>query len=131
MLLMLRLSIRLLEFWLLSQQRKFNEHFISAFGAPKSLVCDCGPEFISSAMQKACEFHDVHLYHAAVEAPWVNGIAERGGQTLKTICKAVSARSCPIGSDDMTQVLASAISAVNDDVGESGFTGAGKTTSFN
>ena len=98
-----------------------NESWISILGVPKTLICDSGPEFVSDEMQAACDFHDINLYHAAVEAPWVNGIAERGGQSLKTICKAVSSRHCPQGREEMSQVLAAACEAVNGDVGESGF----------
>ena len=98
-----------------------NESWISHFGAPRTLICDSGPEFISEKMQAACDYHDVVLYHTAVEAPWVNGIAERGGQSLKTIGKALSTTLCPQNHEEMTQLLAACLEAVNNDVGESGF----------
>lgn len=71
-----------------------NESWISHFGSPRTLICDSGPEFISEKMQAACDYHDVVLYHTAVEAPWMNGIAERGGQSLKTIGKALATTLC-------------------------------------
>ena len=98
-----------------------NEGWISILGTPKTLVVDSGPEFIAEKFQAACDFHDITLHHVAVEAPWANGIAERGGQALKTICRALSVQFTPHGRADMSMVLSAALEAVNGDIGESGY----------
>ena len=97
------------------------EGWISILGTPKTLVVDSGPEFIAEKFQAACDFHDITLHHVAVEAPWANGIAERGGQALKTICRALSVQFTPHGRADMSMVLSAALEAVNGDIGESGY----------
>ena len=67
-----------------------------------------GPEYISEAFQNMCERRNIVLDHVAVEAPWMNGLAERRGGVLKTLMRSlIHAESC-IGHGDMAEALAAA-----------------------
>ena len=99
----------------------FTEVWFPALGIPRTLTCDMGPEYISEAFQNMCERRNIVLDHVAVEAPWMNGLAERRGGVLKTLMRSlIHAESC-IGHGDMAEALAAALEAVNGDVDGSGF----------
>ena len=61
----------------------FNKLWILVLGAPKVVVADCGPEFTAGKFQECMTFHDILLHHIPVESPWMNGLAEREGFSLK------------------------------------------------
>ena len=52
-------------------------HWLPIFGPPRVLVCDQGREFVSWEMEEFASAHSILLWHAAVGAPWQNGICER------------------------------------------------------
>ena len=81
----------------------FTEVWFPALGIPRTLTCDMGPEYISEAFQNMCERRNIVLDHVAVEAPWMNGLAERRGGVLKTLMRSlIHAESC-IGHGDMAE----------------------------
>ncbi|CAE7278587.1 unnamed protein product, partial [Symbiodinium necroappetens] len=89
--------------------------WIPLLGPPKQLIADQGREFIAEEFQEWCSSHSVLLWHAAVQAPWQNGIAERSGGTLKVLVSAVVADKVVIGERDMSHALSEAVSAYNSD----------------
>ena len=99
----------------------FTEVWFPALGIPRTLTCDMGPEYLSEAFQNMCERRNIVLDHVAVEAPWMNGLAERRGGVLKTIMRSlIHAESCN-GHSEMAEALAAALESVNGDVDGSGF----------
>ena len=97
------------------------EGWFGAYGIPSAVTADMGPEFVSDHLQSLMDAHTVHLYHTAVEAPWVNGIAERAGGSLKVIMRAVMAQMAATGKEDMRSCLVAALEAVNGDTSHNGF----------
>jgi transposase InsO family protein len=61
------------------------EQWLPILGPPRVLVADQGREFISSAFESFCSEHAILVWHSAVQAPWQNGVCERGGGVLKVI----------------------------------------------
>ena len=100
--------------------RFVTEHWLPVFGAPRVLVADQGREFISLEFEQFCARRSIFLWHTAVQAPWQNGICERGGGILKTILSAVVASQSILGFDDMKLALSEAVMAYNQDVNEAG-----------
>jgi hypothetical protein len=99
----------------------FNSVWIPVFGAPGTLVCDMGTEFVSSEFEEYCSSFSIYLHPIAVEAPWQNGIAERSGGILKVILQTVCKKHSIVTREGVQQALAEALSAYNLDVNESGF----------
>jgi transposase InsO family protein len=98
-----------------------NTVWVPVFGAPSSLVVDMGPEFTSMELESWASSHSTFLYHAAVEAPWQNGIAEKSGGILKVIMhRLIKEHSC-ISKADLRDALAAACDAYNVDCNETGF----------
>lgn len=100
--------------------RFVTEHWLPVFGAPRVLVADQGREFISLEFEQFCARHSIFLWHTAVQAPWQNGICERGGGILKTILSAVVASQSILGFDEMKLALSEAVMAYNQDINEAG-----------
>ena len=84
-------------------------------GPPRTLVCDKGGEFISEEFSAFCSSRSIHLWRCAVQAPWANGVAEKSGGILKTLVAAVLAEQVVIGKDEITDTVAEACSAYNND----------------
>ncbi|OLQ04968.1 Uncharacterized protein K02A2.6 [Symbiodinium microadriaticum] len=89
--------------------------WVPLLGPPKQLIADQGREFIAEEFQEWCSSHSILLWHAAVQAPWQNGIAERSGGTLKALVSAVVADKVVIGERDMSHAVSEAVSAYNSD----------------
>ena len=98
-----------------------NKTWIPIFGAPSTVVADFGPEFVSAEFEAWCQSHSIYLCHAAVEAPWQNGIAERTGGLLKTIFHTVVKATSAVAKHDLQSALAESLDAYNRDVDETGF----------
>ena len=90
--------------------------WLPLLGAPRTIIADQGREFIATEFQDWCSSHSVLLWHAAVQAPWQNGTAERSGGTLKALLAAIVSDKAVIGDRDMRHALAEAVSAYNSDV---------------
>ena len=97
-------------------QRKW----LPIFGAPRVLVADQGREFVSWEFEQLCAENSILLWHCAVQAPWQNGVCERGGGILKSILKAVIASQSVSGADEMDLALQEAVTSYNGDVNELG-----------
>ena len=83
-------------------------------GAPRrvGLLADQGREFVSQEFADWCASHSVLLWHAAVQAPYQNGLAERsGGGILKALVSAVVKDKVVIGDSDMRNTVAEACGA--------------------
>ena len=89
--------------------------WLPLLGPPKTLIADQGREFIATEFQDWCSSHSILLWHAAVQAPWQNGIAERSGGTLKALLSAVVVDKAVLGERDTTHALGEAVSAYNSD----------------
>ena len=90
------------------------------FGPPKVLVADQGREFVSWEMEEFCASTSILLWHAAVQAPWQNGVAERSGGILKTIMQAIVTTHSVQGHEEMQDALGEALAAYNPDINEAG-----------
>ena len=90
------------------------------FGPPKVLVADQGREFVSWEMEEFCASASILLWHAAVQAPWQNGIAERSGGVLKTVINAVITAHSVQGREEMQDALGEAVAAYNGDINDAG-----------
>ena len=60
------------------------------FGAPSSILCDNGGEFINDEISDLCEKFNIFHKTSAAESPWSNGLVERhngvlGGMVNKTM----------------------------------------------
>eukprot|EP00438_Fugacium_kawagutii_P022912 Skav224174 [mRNA] locus=scaffold2007:411362:424288:+ [translate_table: standard] len=102
----------------------FMEEWFRLLGTPLAVTVDMGPEFISEEFADRMAFHDVVVYHAPVEAPWVNGIAERAGGRLKTVLRAVFHQQSVIGPAEAQMALAASLEAVNSDIDGTGYSAA-------
>ena len=85
------------------------------------MVCDAGPEFTSTEFSEWCEAHDSRLHTIPVEAPWQNGIAERGGGTFKMRLKAVCVDHAVADHSSLKGAISAATQAHNMDINESGY----------
>lgn len=110
----------------------FKARWFPIFGPPRVLVADQGREFVSWQFEEMCAQNSVLLWHCAVQAPWQNGVCERGGGVLKAIASAIIKSQSVIGMEDMQLAVQEATTAYNHDVNDAGLTGAsgsGKATS--
>lgn len=94
--------------------------WIPIFGPPRVLVADQGKEFVSWEMEEFCASASILLWHAAVQAPWQNGVAEKSGGILKTIMQAIVITHSVQGHEEMQDALGEALSAYNGDINEAG-----------
>ena len=90
------------------------------FGPPRVLVADQGREFISWKFEELCAQHSTLLWHCAVQAPWQNGVCERGGGVLKAILGAIVKSQSVVGEGDLQAALQEAVTAYNNDVTDAG-----------
>ena len=90
------------------------------FGYPRVLVADQGREFISWEFEQMCAEHSILLWHCAVQAPWQNGLCERGGGVLKVLLGALVKSHSVAGKCDMEEALQEAVTAYNHDVNDLG-----------
>lgn len=75
---------------------------------------------MSWKFQEVCDQIGTLLYHIPVQAPWANGICERGGGILKTLVECgVKAHSIQ-GLDEMNQMVQERVLAYNSDINEMG-----------
>ncbi|CAE7237175.1 unnamed protein product [Symbiodinium microadriaticum] len=93
----------------------FTRHWVPLLGAPVRLVADQGREFVSESFQEYCSSHSILLWHAAVQSPWQNSVAERSGGILKAILASVVSDQVIIGKDGMSDAVAEACAAYNQD----------------
>ncbi|OLP79745.1 Copia protein [Symbiodinium microadriaticum] len=82
-------------------------------GAPRVIVADQGREFISQTFSDFCESRSTLLWHCAVQAPWMNGTAERSGGILKTLVTHMVAEKSITGAEEMAAVVAEAAEGVS------------------
>ena len=99
----------------------FEQMWIPILGSPKVIVADLGPEFTSDRFQRSLDFHDVLLHHVPVESPWMNGLAERAGGSLKVIVGALTKQFSCQGRHEMQSAVAAACDACNQDIGHTGY----------
>ena len=90
------------------------------FGAPRVLVADQGREFVSWEFEQLCSENAILLWHCAVQAPWQNGLCERGGGIIKALLHSIVKSQSVTGKEDMDLALQEAITAYNGDVNELG-----------
>ena len=64
--------------------------------------------------------NSILLWHCAVQAPWQNGVCERGGGVLKAIASAIIKSQSVIGMEDMQLAVQEATTAYNHDVNDAG-----------
>ena len=102
--------------------RFLSTRWLPVLGAPRTLVADQGREFVSHVFEEYCSGHSIYLHHTAVQAPWQNGIAERGGSILKGIIKALVKAHSVSARDDMDVCIQEAVAAYNSDMTDAGVT---------
>ena len=56
--------------------------WIGIFGRPGKMFTDNGKEFDNHELKELCSRCNVSIIMTAVEAPWSNGICERGNSTI-------------------------------------------------
>ena len=100
--------------------RWFQERWMSIFGPPRVIVADQGREFISWSFQEMCDRHSILLHHIPVQAPWCNGVCERGGGILKGLLECCVKSKSVLGLEDFRVALQECILAYNSDVNELG-----------
>jgi len=77
------------------------EQWLPILGPPRVLVADQGREFISSAFESFCSEHAILVWHSAVQAPWQNGVCERGGGVLKVIMTTLVQKHSVVNFEEM------------------------------
>ena len=97
------------------------EKWFQMLGIPAAITTDMGPEFIAEEFQDKMDFYDVCLTHIPVEAPWMNGVAERAGGKLKVVIRAVAHEHSIIGAEEMQMAVIAALEAVNNDIDQTGY----------
>ena len=94
--------------------------WLPILGPPRVLVADQGKEFVSHAFESFCSKHSIYLHHTAIQAPWQNGICERGGAVLKGLTRSVIKAHSVLGKDEMEIALQEAVMSYNADVTDAG-----------
>ena len=102
--------------------RFMSTRWLPVLGAPRTLVADQGREFVSHEFEEFCSGHSIYLHHTPVQAPWQNGIVERGGSVLKGIIRALVKSHSVYGRDDVDICVQEAVAAYNGDMMDSGVT---------
>lgn len=100
--------------------RWFQERWMSIFGPPRVPVADQGREFISWSFQEMCDRHSILLHHIPVEAPWCNGVCERGGGILKGLLECCVKSRSVMGLDDFKVAVQECVLAYNSVINELG-----------
>ena len=97
------------------------EGWFQTLGVPASLTTDMGPEFVADEFQRQMDFFDIALYHVPVEAPWMNGVAERAGGSLKAVLRVLIHKQSVAGEYELKLALSAALEAVNNDIDQTGY----------
>ena len=100
----------------------FQKRWLPIFGPPRVLVADQGREFISWAFEEMCARHSILLWHIPVQAPWANGICEKGGGILKALISACVKSHSVLDLEEMNLAVQESVTAYNGDVNEMGVT---------
>ena len=98
----------------------FLERWMPIFGPPRVLVADQGREFLSWEFQEMCDRHSILLHHIPVQAPWANGVCERGGGILKVLLECCVKSHSVVGLREMNMAVQESILAYNSDINEMG-----------
>ena len=98
----------------------FKQRWLPIFGPPRVLIADQGREFISWAFQQMCDEHSILLYHIPVQAPWANGICEKGGGILKGLLECCIKSKSVAGLEEMNMAFQECVLAYNADINEAG-----------
>ena len=101
-------------------ERFFKTKWLPILGAPRVLIADQGKEFVSAEFEEFCSSWSIYLHHTAVQAPWQNGVCERGGAILKGILRSCIKAHSALGKDDVELCLQEAVSAYNSDINDAG-----------
>ena len=101
-------------------ERFFKTRWLPILGAPRVLVCGQGKEFVSAEFELFCSEWSIYLHHTAVQAPWQNGICERGGAVLKGLLRTCVKSHSALGKDDLDICLQESVAAFNSDVTDAG-----------
>ena len=96
------------------------EHWWPIFGPPRVLVADQGREFISHEFEAFCSEGGTLLWHTAVQAPWQNGVCERGGGVLKCLIATLVKKHSVVNFEEMQIAVQESVMAYNHDVNEQG-----------
>ncbi len=97
------------------------ESWTSWGGASVTMVADVGPEFTSEEFAQWCESRSCWLHTIPVEAPWQNGMAERGGGTCKACLLAVCREHAVADEQTLRMAISTAVEGGNADINESGY----------
>ncbi|KAL4088779.1 hypothetical protein QTP88_023863 [Uroleucon formosanum] len=62
----------------------FVECFVCVYGIPKSILTDCGTNFLSDVFKQMCKLLDIEKSQTTPFHPQTNGFLERSHKTLKT-----------------------------------------------
>jgi len=62
----------------------FVECFVCIYGIPKSILTDCGTNFLSDVFKQMCKLLDIEKSQTTPFHPQTNGFLERSHKTLKT-----------------------------------------------
>ena len=85
------------------------KHWISVFGAPRSILSDNGCEFQNKAMRELGDLLGIEIRTTAAEAPWSNGITERHNALIgNMVDKLIDSQNC-----SLEMALAWAVNAKN------------------
>ena len=68
-------------------------------------MADQGRELISWKFEEMAAQHSILLWHTASQAPWQNGICEKGGGILKAIATAIIKSQSLLGAEDVDQAV--------------------------
>ena len=98
----------------------FEKRWLPIFGPPRVLVADQGREFISWAFEEMCAKHSILLWHTAIQAPWANGICERGGGILKALTDACVRSHSLVGMEEVNKAVQESVQAYNSDINDMG-----------
>ena len=101
-------------------ERFFRTRWLPVLGAPRVLIADQGREFVSAEFEQFCSERSIYLHHTAVQAPWQNGVCERGGAILKGIMRACIKAHSAMGKEDLDICLQELVAAYNGDINDAG-----------
>ena len=96
----------------------FKQRWLPIFGPPRVIVADQGKEFCSWVFQEMCDQHSILLHHIPIQAPWCNGVCERGGGILKGLLECCVKSKSVLGLEDMSCALQECVLAYNSDINE-------------
>ncbi|CAK9007904.1 unnamed protein product [Durusdinium trenchii] len=101
-------------------ERFMAQKWLPILGPPRVIVADQGKEFVSHAFESFCSKRSIYLHHTAIQAPWQNGICERGGAVLKALARSIIKAHSVLGKEEMETALQEAVMSYNADVTDAG-----------